>query len=553
MIFKKKYFVLTFILFFFFRSEGQKLILNYHLADSIKNIEAPIIPKQKKLNTFEEIISETKQLKSQLEIAGYYHSEIDLKLEKGSSYNANIKLGKRVNNFLLKINNENENPPFLSKKESLFILSKDIPELFKKITSYYDTKGASFTEVFLSNLSVSNDTINGILNIQPSTERTLDKVLFQNYPNFPKNYLKQYLKIRPKETFQLQQIEKTKKLLNNLDFIQQIRNPELLFTNDSTYLYIYVQKKKTNRFDGLVGFSNNDGNNKIRFNGYLDLLLKNTLNKGETFQLYWNNNGNDQQHLTLKTILPFVFKSPITTEINFNIHKQDSSFLNIKSNLLAKYAINNLNNIGISTGMEMSTNLLTLKNPSIISYNKNEYGMLYEFQKPNENKNFSGTTISSSFFLAKKNTENTNENQIRLHLNLENSFTLAKRSQIFAKNETAHLQGTSLFFNELYQLGGANSIRGFNEKSLFASSYNYSNIEYRYLTAQESFLYLLTDFGFLKNTIDKTNTNLLGIGLGYAYKTDSGFINLNYSIGKTNQSTFDFNKGIFHIKVTTSF
>ena len=57
---------------------------------------------------------------------------------------------------------------------------------------------------------------------------------------------------------------------------------------------MYLEKRKSNTFDGFIGFNNNE-NKKITFNGYLDVTLKNTLQVGEQFSLYWKTDGNQQR------------------------------------------------------------------------------------------------------------------------------------------------------------------------------------------------------------------------------------------------------------------
>ncbi|MCD8518567.1 MAG: hypothetical protein LRY32_02580, partial [Flavobacterium sp.] len=61
--------------------------------------------------------------------------------------------------------------------------------------------------------------------------------------------------------------------------MNQIKYPEILFTTDSAKIFVYVEKSKPNKFDGFIGFSNDD-QSKLTFNGYLDLQLQNILNTG---------------------------------------------------------------------------------------------------------------------------------------------------------------------------------------------------------------------------------------------------------------------------------
>ena len=58
-------------------------------------------------------------------------------------------------------------------------------------------------------------------------------------------------------------------------------------------------------------------------------------------------------------------------------------------------------------------------------------------------------------------------------------FPVKKRSTIHTQFSGGHITNSNLLWNELYRLGGLQSIRGFNENFFYASSYAFVNIEYR--------------------------------------------------------------------------
>jgi hypothetical protein len=85
-----------------------------------------------------------------------------------------------------------------------------------------------------------------------------------------------------------------------------------LFTEDSTKVYVYLEKKKnpillTGSLDSVI-----TRNKKIVFNGYLDLTLENSLHVGEQFSLYWKTDGNKQR--TFKTALELPYLSKLQLE-----------------------------------------------------------------------------------------------------------------------------------------------------------------------------------------------------------------------------------------------
>ena len=105
---------------------------------------------------------------------------------------------------------------------------------------------------------------------------------------------------------------------------------------------------------------------------------------------------------------------------------------------------------------------------------------------------------------------------------------LSAKNSLFIKNTTGLLQSNNYLNNELYRIGGFKSIRGFSEKSIFTSQYSYFNIEYRYLTSSNSYLYSITDFGKFKNY---TSNTIYGIGIGYLFKIKKSQINIGYVLG----------------------
>jgi hypothetical protein len=87
---------------------------------------------------------------------------------------------------------------------------------------------------------------------------------------------------------------------------QQIKYPEILFTEDSTKVYVYQKKSNTltGSLDSVIM--------KIKdsFNGYLDLTLENSLHVGEQFSL-WKTDGNKQRTFKTALELPYLFKTQL--------------------------------------------------------------------------------------------------------------------------------------------------------------------------------------------------------------------------------------------------
>ncbi|MFH2143888.1 MAG: BamA/TamA family outer membrane protein, partial [Bacteroidota bacterium] len=115
------------------------------------------------------------------------------------------------------------------------------------------------------------------------------------------------------------------------------------------------------------------------------------------------------------------------------------------------------------------------------------------------------------------------------------------------ENNTGYIQNDHLFKNELFQIGGLKFLRGFDEKSLFASAYSVFSVEPRFIFEQNSCLFAFLDYGFYEERLNQyTRDNPLGIGIGLDFDTNAGIFTIIYAIGKQFDNSFDFQAAKIH-------
>ena len=491
---------------------------------------------------------------------GFLNNRLDTVLKKDSIYNAFFTLGNSTKTIRIYYDNN------LITKELLASISQHVKEGFfevelnlvsnilTSIASFYEKKGDAFAEVYLTNISVENNSLRSQLIIKKSNIRTIDKVVIKGEADFPKAFVKHYFNINNSTIFSRKKLLNISNQIKALPFVDQAKPSEVLFTKDSTFLYIYVKKKKSNKFDGLLGFSSTETNNSIQFNGYLDLVLNNIFKGGESITLNWKNNGNNRQFFNFNIETPYIFNSSITPSIGLNIYKQDSTFINTKMTIDLNYAINYRNKVGISYISESSTNLLDNPITNLDNYASNLYGIIYNY-----------TILSNNFLYPTKFNLNLNayngirkatelrNNQTRFNVDVQYIMNLNLKNSIFFRSSNGILISDNFLTNELFRIGGVNSIRGFNEESIFASFYTIANIEFRYATNRLSYLYTISDVGFIQNELEDINQKIYSLGLGYTFNTNFGQLSLSYALGKLDNLPFNFNDSRFHLKIISFF
>ena len=490
---------------------------------------------------------ELNRVQKRLKMNGYFLSRIDSVSKKGEKYIAYLNLDKKVDSVLLKHKSIGNQilQKYNFKNNYIKIPVNQLEEILNDISTFQELKGNAFSKIKLKKLRIDKKTLYAEIDLTSSKKRKIDKVIIKGYENFPKSFIKNYLNINSKTTFNKKKLMEISKLSKGLDFISETKPPETLFKKDSTLIYIYLKKIQESSFDGLVNF-NSQENGKLQFNGYLDLKLKNILNKGEQLNLLWNSFGNEKQEFSISVKTPYIYNSKLSPEFTFSLYKQDSTFLNINLNANLKYQIKNNTNLFVSFNSEKSENSTENISNNISTYENYFLGFGYEY-KILKNDMFRNDiffiNINPSF--GKRKTINNTSQQIKIATTLAYLLDLNRKNSIYFRNKTALLNSTNYFDNELFRIGGNKSIRGFNEQSIFVKNYLLQNIEFRYQTSKSSYMYTITDLALITATNSKEK--LYSFGLGYLFNSNSSQINISTAVGTNTKNPLDFKNTQFFV------
>ncbi|MDJ0646007.1 MAG: hypothetical protein QNJ57_08520 [Flavobacteriaceae bacterium] len=528
-----------------------------------QSTENPIFNKlkfQQKHQNIKSIFREVDSLQIKLERFGYLDNRLDSLTNKDSIYTAHFFLGNSIKRVRVIYDHT-----ILTKADVTRYVKEvtddyfevgieEVPQILNSLVGVFEQQGKLFTSINLKDILLQEDHLVAKLSIKISKERTIDKVIVSGYEKFPKSFLKHFLDVHAGTTFNNQKITNISERAKSLPFVSESKPSEVLFTKDSTFLYLYLKKERANRFDGLVGFTSDETNDGLDFNGYLDLELNNVLNGGENIRLNWRNNGNDRQIFNFETELPYIFNSSVTPSFGLNIYRQDSTFINTNLNLKLSYLINYRNKIGLVLNSTSSDNLLDNPIENVVNFSTTQYGLSYDYRISNNSILFPVKFyLNAQAALGSRRSEGNTTNQFLGNLLANYLWSFNFKNHLFIQNETSFLNSDNYITNELFRIGGVNSIRGFNEESIFASLYSIVNLEYRYNPNNSSYIYTISDGAFIRNQLSTTSEQIFSLGLGYAFSTNFGLLNLSYAIGKFNSQDFDFNNSRLHLKIVSFF
>jgi len=419
--------------------------------------------------------------------------------------------------------------------------------------------GDPFVTVKLENIKPSAEfpnTLEASLGLELKSIRKVTGIKIMGYENFPKAFLRYTAGIREGMLFQREKIVERSFLMDNLGFVQNIKAPEVLFTPDKTELYLYLEKKPNNLFDGIIGFTTNEDTNKLELNGYVNLQLSNNLNFGEMLQLQYKNDGSLQEQFQVAVELPFLFQSPIGLELGLEFFKRDSTFLTVEKNALANYHFNTRTKVFAGYKDYESKNLLDSQQTGnfIEDFNSAYFVFGGNYSIPQRSEMFPvKTRLLISNEIGARKVSDIKTNQYRVSIRSSHIFNLNANNSIFIRNSTGYLNSDNYLTNELFRFGGINSIRGFDENSIDASIFSVLNTEYRYLLLQNSFIHTITDLAYFENGVTEVKTQIYSFGLGLGFKTNAGLFRFNVANGTLKGQDFKLSNTKIHISLNSRF
>lgn len=536
---------------------SQKFILSIEGKSTAETQMIDSIGYAKKHETVASILETQKEFEKKLSFSGFVSYEmLSQKKVNDSSFVFTYQLGnalKNVNIYIGKLS-ENEKSLLEEKKDTVKIATNQTENWMQLKLKLLEIKGFSLAKLQLTNLTQKENELFAELTLTTNKKRIADDLVILGYDKFPKNIKHQLKRNLKNRTFNQDLVTEVYTTLTDFPFVNQTKYPEILFTNDETKIYVYLEKAKPNRFDGFIGFAN-DENSKLTFNGYLDLALQNVFNSGEKLALYWKNDGNQQSTFNLGGEVPYLFKSAIGVQANLRIFRQDSTFQNTQSELNLGYYFSYNKKLSIGTKSITSADIQNVNNSNLKDFKSRFYTVGFDYLKRNLTDFFflEKTIVNIKLGYGNRTVASEKNSQLFGQLEVSHNLYLNSKNSINLKNQSFYLQSDSYLVNELHRFGGINSIRGFRENSLQANLYSGILLEYRYLLAPTIYIHSITDYSYFQDKTSNLTENLLGLGFGFGLFTNNGVFNLVYANGSTSDQGVKLANSIVQISFKTNF
>ena len=567
-------FLACFILFSnYCGAQNKKIILNISgLPKGI--ILAETLEYSDSLSAFKAIKKEI----SNLQFNGYFDADIlDIKWKK-DTLSTIINAGKLYKGIYLKNGNLSQeviNQAYLKdqlikeKPLALPILNK----VYQRLLQYYENNGYPFAEVWIDSLNTDSKNIWAKIFSNPNQKITIDTVRIVGNVKINQGFITSYLGIKKNQLYNEEKIQQIDKQLKDLAFISVPKPSEIVFSGETAKINIFLEKKNANQFDGVLGFLPNSNNGKLQLTGDFKLSLQNALKSGESFDFNYRGLPSQSQELAIKLKYPYLFRSQIGFDFDFQLFKRDTSFLNLTSKVGFSYQFNTAKKISFFVENFSGNQVADQSNsstgiPPFPNIKSTFYGLIGAFNQLDDKI----TPLKGADLVLQASAGNRKINptkdfnpaeyfnqesslQIKVLADLKYYIKLGSRSILFLHNYSAYLSGSKLFENEGFRIGGFKTLRGFDEQSLNVNSFSIQTFEFRYIVEKNSYLSAFYDQAFInQNFVNKQSQDApLGFGIGINFQTKVGIASLNYALGKQKNIPVDLQKGKIHFGIISYF
>jgi outer membrane protein assembly factor BamA len=550
---------------------AQKIVLTVNFNDT--TLKPSKLVNYSKLIEQTQLKNEISNILNQLHLNAFLTASTDSIVIDTTNYQLYIQLGKTYKWVTLK--NKNIDEEVLSKlgfRDKLYnnkpFNQKQLKNLFKKVIQFYENHGYPFASIKLDSTQINGNTISANLLIEKNKFYKIDSVLIKGNATISDQYIKNYIKIKDGDIYSEEAIRKISTRIKELPFVVEEKKWKVVFTDEESKILLYLKKKQASRFNGILGVLPDDKTGKLRLTGDVQLNLINSFRNGEKIDFNWRSIQENTQDLKFDVAYPFLVNTPFGLDYNFKLYKKDTTFIDVGNKIGIRYILKGNNYFSVFFHNKTS-NLLSTKSftnltvlPSYADVSSQVYGIgIY-----NANLDYSlnpkkGYLIHANGSVGNKKIrqnpqiddrlyENINlkSNIYNAELNAEYYFPITKRSVIKIGSKNGYTFNENLFDNELLRIGGLLTLRGFDEESIFASSYTIETLEYRFILEQNSYMFAFFDGAYYESNgyENFVADRPFGFGAGMSFETKAGIFSISYAVGKQFDNPILFRSAKIH-------
>jgi outer membrane protein assembly factor BamA len=431
------------------------------------------------------------------------------------------------------------------------LLERDIEALLVR----YEKLGYPFARCSVDSLGGRRgslgDSVDILLRVEEGSRMTIDEIRVEGNRETDASVITRETRLDRGEQFNPAKIDAIRGRLNRLNIFSSVADPELYVRDGHGGLLIRVREGNTNTFDGILGYIPPAVPGASGYlTGLASVSMRNLFGTGRKLSLRWQREDRLSQEIGVRYVEPWIFSLPVNVGGGFLQRQQDSTYVRRTLDLSTELMFSEELSVSLVFSAEKvipatdSTTVARVVGTSEttggieIQYDTRDdiyspesgarYRTDYHFGHKSIGSVPAGTALSAV----------TGGTVQRLGVDLE-FFLPAFRRQVIAFGlHGREIRTGQVQQGEMYQFGGANTLRGYRENQFLGAEIAWTNAEYRFLLARRSFLFGFLDTGYYNRPQDdllgtpSARGFKYGYGIGIRLDTPLGNMGVSFAFGQ---------------------
>lgn len=498
----------------------------------------------------ERTLSPEQQAIRMLHQEGYLHAAIDSQDTQAQTFFVSLGDRARVGAIsFLGIESIDSKTIHSPLKQDDWITSDTLTQSAEAILDAYSEEGYLLAEVVIEALiPLDSARYDVVMRVREGVPARLDRIVLQGAKRTGPVYVRHVSGLTPGSIVRGFDPADIQRKLEATGVFSYVDMPVLYQATDSSVaIHVPVTESPPGAFDLALGYERAEGG-KGALVGSGSLALRNLFGRGRTLELTLNRAPGQLGHVLVNAEAPLVLGLPLSLAVSFEGLQQDSTYGKRDYGLQIGYWIDSSTQIFTSVAREITrpglagTEVIGGRQRIPIADALFIGGGIHIRQVDHALSPTRGYLLSMLAESGKKNVESIVEiaepvheqnslHQGRLRVQGRVYVPLRRRSLLVSGGEIMLVRSRQLDESDLFRVGGAQSLRGYDEQRFRASLVARLLTEFRYLIDRANYGFGFFDLGYLDDhkTSQSINGWYPGFGVGFQISTAAGIINLTFA------------------------
>jgi len=411
------------------------------------------------------------------------------------------------------------------------MLEKDIDAILAR----YEKLGYAFVRCSVDSLAslpgIDGDSVDVFLRIEEGSLITIDEIRVEGNKETDASVITRETRLQRGEPFNPARVDAIRERLKRLNIFSSVSDPELYVRDGHGGLLINVKDGNTSTFDGILGYIPPAVPGAGGYlTGLASVSMRNLFGTGRKLSLRWQREDRLSQEIGVRYVEPWIFSLPVNVGGGFLQRQQDSTYVRRTVDLQTELMLSEELSVSL---VFSSQKVIPASDSTTVSQavGTNETTGGIEIQYDTRDDIYSaesGVRYMSEYHYGHKSIGSlppgvspaavTGGTLQRLGVDVEFYLPLFRRQVMAFGMHGREIRTGEVQPGEMYQFGGANTLRGYRENQFMGSEIVWTNAEYRFIVARRSYLFGFLDTGYYNLPAD----DLLGTASARAFKYGYG-------------------------------